>query len=144
MFLCPIMIQNLLVLSSRRLWEKNLFHLAPYHSATNSLTERAVQSFKCNVEKNTEGAITTQVACFLFTYCRTPHTMSGVTPSELLLGRIPQSHLDHLKPATTLWSSACISTPPDRHAGLRFTIVDPIMEMLCYFWNLEVCANSCE
>jgi len=124
-------------------------HLAPYHSATNSLTERAVQLFKCNVEKNTEGAITTQVACFLFTYCRTPHTISGVTPSELLLGRIPQSHLDHLKPATIstvdppamnpspvpppLWSSACIITPPDHHAGLRFTIVDPIMEMLCYF-----------
>lgn len=86
--------------------------------------------------------------------------MSGVTPSELLLGRIPQSHLDRLKPAIigtvdppavnpspeppTLWISACKITPPDRHAGLRFTIVDPIMEMLCYSWNLEVCANSCE
>ena len=29
-------------------------------------------------------------------------------------------------------------------AGLRFAIADPIMMLLCSFWNLKVCANICE
>ena len=74
-------------------------HSAPYHPATNGLAERAVQLFKRSMEKNTEGTIATRVARFLFAYRRTPHTTTGVTPAELLLGRIPRSHLDLLKPA---------------------------------------------
>ena len=50
------------------------------------------------MEKNTEGSVNTRVARFLFLYRRTPHTTTGVTPAELLLGRIPRSHLDLLKP----------------------------------------------
>ena len=51
------------------------------------------------MENNTEGAITTRVSRFLFLYRQTPHTTTtGVTPAEILLGRIPRSHLDLLKP----------------------------------------------
>ena len=34
-------------------------HSASYHSAMNGLAECAVQIFQCNMEKNTEGSITT-------------------------------------------------------------------------------------
>lgn len=71
---------------------------APYHPATNGLAERAVQSFKRSMEKNTDGSIATRVSRFLFLYRRTPHTTTGVSPAELLLGRIPRSHLDLIKP----------------------------------------------
>jgi len=74
---------------------------APYHPATNGQAERAVQLFKQNMEKNTEGSINTRVSRFLFNYRRTPHTTTGVPPAELLLGRIPRSHLDLLKPNIT-------------------------------------------
>ena len=64
-------------------------HSVPYHSATNGLAEQAVQSFKNNMNKETLGTIATNVARFLFTNYHTPHTMTGVTSAELLLGRIP-------------------------------------------------------
>ena len=82
--------------------EKNgICHLrsAPYHPATNGLAERAVQSFKRSMEKNTDGSIHTRVYRF---YHRTLHTTTGVPPAELLLGRIPRSHLDLLKPDVSL------------------------------------------
>ena len=60
---------------------------APYHPATNGLAERAFQSFKRSMEKNTEGSISTRVARFLFLYRRTPHFSTGVAPTELLLNR---------------------------------------------------------
>ena len=50
------------------------------------------------MEKNTTGTITARVSNFLSIYRRTPHTTTGVPPAELLLGRIPRSRLDLLKP----------------------------------------------
>ena len=40
----------------------------------------------------------TQILHFLFRYRITPHTTTGVTPAELLLGRRPRSRLDLLHP----------------------------------------------
>ena len=71
---------------------------APYHPATNGLAERAVQSFKRSMEKNTTGTITARVSNFLSIYRRTPHTTTGVPSAELLLGWIPRSRLDLFKP----------------------------------------------
>ena len=73
-------------------------HSAPYHPATNGLAERAVQSFKRIMGKSTEDSIATRVSRFLFTQRHTPHSTTGVPPAELLLGRVPRSHLDLLKP----------------------------------------------
>ena len=60
---------------------------APYHPSSNGQVERAVQIFKVAMRKNSLESIQTRVSRFLFNYRNTPHTTSGVSPSELLLGR---------------------------------------------------------
>ena len=62
---------------------------APYHPASNGLTERAVQTVKEGMKKLKEGSIETKVSCFLFQYRITPQTTAGVAPAELLIGRKP-------------------------------------------------------
>ena len=59
---------------------------APYHPASNGLAERAVQSFKRSMKKTT-GSLAIQLNEFLFRYRITPHTTTGRTPAELLMGR---------------------------------------------------------
>ena len=71
---------------------------APYHPASNGLAERAVQTLKEGLKKSTDGDIETRLARFLFHYRTTPHTTTGVTPAELLMGRKLRSHLDLLQP----------------------------------------------
>ena len=71
---------------------------APYHPATNGLAERAVQVVKTGLRKNTEGDMGLRLARLLFKYRNTPHTTTGVTPAELLLGRKPRCHIDLLHP----------------------------------------------
>ena len=73
---------------------------APYHPASNGLAERAVQIVKKGLKKITKGSMRTRLAQVLFTYRLTPQTTTGVSPSELLLGRRPRSRLDLLKPHT--------------------------------------------
>ena len=70
---------------------------APYHPASNSLAERAVQTFKSALIKS-GGDVETSLACFLFTYRLTPHTTTGLTPAEMLLGSKPRSQLDSIRP----------------------------------------------
>ena len=72
---------------------------SPYHPASNGLAERAVQSFKDGMKKNVSGSIETRVAKFLFHYRLTPHTTTGRSPSELLMGRRLRSRLDLLQPS---------------------------------------------
>ena len=72
--------------------------VAPYHPGSNTLAERAVQTFKSGLKKTTEGAVLTLLAQFLFQYHITPHTTTGISPAELLMGRQPRSHLDLLHP----------------------------------------------
>ena len=71
---------------------------APYHPATSGLAERAVQVVKTGLRKNTEGDMRLRLARLLFKYRKTPHTTTGVTPAELLLGRKPRCHIDLLHP----------------------------------------------
>ena len=52
-----------------------------------------------NEEKSsTTESLETRISRFLFWYRLTPHSTTGVPPAELLLGRIPCSQLDLLKP----------------------------------------------
>ena len=74
---------------------------SPYHPATNGLAERAVQSFKEHMKRLPTGTIPEKLARFLFWYRLTPHSTTGVPPTELLLGRRPRSKLDLLKPNLT-------------------------------------------
>ena len=73
---------------------------APYHPASNGLTERAVQVIKKGLKKVSEGSIKERLAKVLLSYRITPHTTTGTSPSELLLERRPRTVLDLLKPHT--------------------------------------------
>ena len=70
----------------------------PYHPATNGLAERAVQTVKRGVKKMKSGTLSDKIARFLFAYRNTPHSTTGVSPAELLMGRKLRSPLDLLKP----------------------------------------------
>ena len=71
---------------------------APYHPASNGLAERAVQTLKEGLKKLSSGCLETKLCHFLFQYRITPHTMTGQSPAQLLLGRQLRSHLDQLHP----------------------------------------------
>ena len=71
----------------------------PFLLASNGLAEWAMQTFKSGMKKLTSGSLETRVARFLFTYRITPHTTTGNSPSELLLGRRLRCHLDFLHPS---------------------------------------------
>jgi hypothetical protein len=74
---------------------------APYHPATNGLAERAVPTLKEGLKKSTAGDIGTKVERFLFQYSLTPHSTTGSTPANLLMGRLPRCHLDLMRPDIT-------------------------------------------
>ena len=74
---------------------------APYHPASNGLAERAVETVKTGLKKITSSNIDDKLDRFLFQYRITPHTTTGRSPAELLMGRSPRSHLDVLKPNVT-------------------------------------------
>lgn len=71
---------------------------APYHPATNGLAERAVQVVKRGLRKVTQGSLQNRIATVLFSYRLTAQSTTGLSPSELLLGRRPRSRLDLLRP----------------------------------------------
>ncbi|PIK55838.1 hypothetical protein BSL78_07267 [Apostichopus japonicus] len=71
---------------------------APYHPSSNGSAERAVQTFKQGVKKLTRGSLEDRVARFLFKYRITPHSVTGVSPSELLMGRKLRSRFDLVHP----------------------------------------------
>ena len=60
---------------------------APYHPTSNGLAERAVQTFKQGIKRLREGTVETKLSRFLSQYRLTPHTTTGRSPAELLLGR---------------------------------------------------------
>lgn len=68
---------------------------APYHPSSNGLAERAVQGWN---EAESQGNVETRLVSFLFHYQTTPHTTTGVSPAELLMGRCLRRHLDLLRP----------------------------------------------
>ena len=72
---------------------------APYHPASNGLAERAVQTFKEAMKRaDPQEALSTRVSRFLFKYRLTPHSTTGISPSELLLGHRPRLHFDFMVP----------------------------------------------
>lgn len=101
---------------------------APYHPSSNGLAERAVQTFKEGLKKTsaTESDLPTRLARFLFQYRITPHSTTGVSPAELLMGRRPRSHLDLLHPmveSRVLSSQARQKAGHDQHARDRAFVV---------------------
>ena len=72
--------------------------VSPYHPSSNGLAERAVQVFKQGMKKASPGTVEDKVARLLFQYRITPHTTTGLSPSEMLMGRKLRSRLDRVKP----------------------------------------------
>ena len=54
--------------------------------------------FKEGLKKTTIGTVQDRIARLLFSYRITPHTTTGLSPSEMLFGRKLRSRLDLLKP----------------------------------------------
>ena len=71
---------------------------APYHPASNGLAERAVQSFKAGMRKQSSGSVKTKLAKVLLNCRTTPHTTTGVAPAQLLMGRRLTASIDRLFP----------------------------------------------
>ena len=69
---------------------------APYHPVSNGLAE----IIKRGLRKEMVGDIDELLSKILFNYRITPQTTTGVSPSELLLGRRPRTRLILLKPHT--------------------------------------------
>ena len=72
----------------------------PYHPASNGLAECAVKIVKRGLKKVISGDINSRLAKVLLTYCISPQSTTGVSPSELLVGRRLRTRLDLLKPNT--------------------------------------------
>ena len=72
---------------------------APYHPSSNGPVERYVQTFKIMFKKATEcGDVSEKLDRLLFSYRTTPHSVSGLTPAELLMKRKLRTRLDMLRP----------------------------------------------
>ena len=71
---------------------------SPYHSSSNGLAEKAVQIIKQGLKKMKDGSLNDKLARLLFNYRITPHSATGISPSELLMGRKLKSHFELLKP----------------------------------------------
>ena len=73
---------------------------APYHPATNGLAERAVETSKQALRAMSEISkpVKEKLAKFLIAYRNTPHSTTGVSPAQLLLGRPLRTRLDLVKP----------------------------------------------
>ena len=70
----------------------------PCHPATNSLAERAVQTFKSALKQLKEGSLEAPIQRFLFDYRITPHSTTRISPANLLINRQPKSKLDLVLP----------------------------------------------
>lgn len=72
---------------------------APYHPATNGLAKRAAPTIK-NALKKKIGDLEMGLFRFRFQYRLTPHSTTGCSPTVLLLGRKPRSHLEFFVPSS--------------------------------------------
>ena len=71
---------------------------APYHAASNGLAERAVQTVKLGLQKQTQGDLSMKFARFLLNYRVTPCDSTGSSPAELMFKRTLRTRLDLIRP----------------------------------------------
>ena len=76
-------------------------HCAPYHSASNGLAERFVQTFKRAMKAGAadQQSISHRLSNFLLTYRCTPHATTQEAPCWLFMGRSLRTRLDLLRPS---------------------------------------------
>ena len=56
-----------------------------------------VQAFKSGIKKLSEGTVDLKLARFLFNHRITPHSTTGMSPSELMFGRQLNTRFDLLQ-----------------------------------------------
>ena len=88
---------------------------APYHPSSNGLVERAVQTFKQGMKKQSDGTVETKLNQFLLSYQITPQSTTGEPPAQLHWGRSPRSHLDLLRPDVGIKIHAAQSRQKKQH-----------------------------
>jgi transposase InsO family protein len=73
---------------------------APYHPASDGLSERFVQSLKIALKANIVSGLTLEhrLSNFLLSYRSTPNATTGVLPASLFLHRSIRTRLDLLHP----------------------------------------------
>jgi len=71
---------------------------APYHPATNGLAEKAVAAVALRSMYKCSKLVREKLAKLLIAYRNTPHSTTGVSPVQGLLGRPLRTRLDLLKP----------------------------------------------
>lgn len=71
---------------------------APYHPSSNGQAERMVRYTKSSLATLSEGDFHLKLQRFLFKQHTTPHTTTGRTPAELIMGRKLRTMLDMLHP----------------------------------------------
>ncbi|KAL5473474.1 hypothetical protein EMCRGX_G027963 [Ephydatia muelleri] len=72
--------------------------VVPYHPRSNGEAERFVKTFKQAFRSMKGEDLLKRLDQFLFSYRNTPHTTTGYSPAQLLLGRRLRSKLDLLVP----------------------------------------------
>ena len=119
---------------------------APYHPASNGPAERTVQTFKCYMEKQEKGkcSIETLVSRFLFSYRNTPHSRTGLSPSELLMKRRPRTHLTSLKPDLQSKTQKSVKTPNHPSQVREFAVGDEVLARNYSGGNKWVKGKVCE
>ncbi len=90
---------------------------SPYHPASNGLVERAVQTFKTAMKMS--GPTQTRLSRFLLQYRITPHTSTGQSPAELLMGRTLRSQLDLMLPSAVQSASQRVQRSQNRQKAVH-------------------------
>ena len=92
---------------------------APYHPSSNGQAERVVRTFKETMRKLKAGDIETKVSRLLFKYRMTPHTSTGVSPSQLMLNREIRTPFHLMQPGSQSTPKAEV-----RAAARKFKVGD--------------------
>ena len=101
---------------------------APYHPSSNGQAERVVRTLKDALKRLKEGDTEAQLCRFLFKYRITPHSTTGVSSAELLLGRRLRSALTLLKPDLVASLRGKQFELQQQHGGGRsFKVDQPVM-----------------
>jgi len=67
------------------------------------VTSAPCANFQGTHQRSTQGSLQSCISCFLLTYRNTPHSTTGVSPAELLLGRRPRTLFDLMLPDLSIW-----------------------------------------
>ena len=113
--------------------------VAPYHPSSNRLAERVVQVFKQGFYKSVRGTASDRISRFLFQYQLTPHSTTGVSPAELLMGRSLHSNLDLTHSAVTSYPCALLKFYRWYqliHPSLRSQLLVQVCVHSACYWSL--------